>query len=156
MARHGSTNLAKACLTGSFDPPTLGHLDIIERAKKLPFELVIGIGENPEKKPFLPINTRKKLLEQLTGLEVIIIKGLTAVYLKDNKFNWIIRGARNGTDFEFEETMAALNRDQSGIDTLILSSSNPSIEGRFIREIIKQKGKLTPFLPKIVIQTLQG
>ncbi len=156
MARHGSTNIAKACLTGSFDPPTLGHLDIIERAKKLPFQLVIGIGENPEKKAFLPIATRKKLLEELTGLEVIIIKGLSAEYLKKNNFDWIIRGARNGSDFEFEETMAALNRDQTGIDTLILCSSHPAIEGRFIREIIKQKGKLTPFLPKLVIKALQG
>lgn len=156
MARRGSTNSVKACLTGSFDPPTLGHLDIIERAKKLPFELVIGIGENPEKKAFLPISKRKKLLEELTGLEVVLIKGLSAVYLKEWGFDWIIRGARNGSDFEFETTMAKLNKDQTGIETLILPSYLPALEGRFIREIIRQKGKLTPFLPKLVIEAVQG
>lgn len=154
MAQHGSTNIVKACLLGRFDPPTFGHLDLIERAKKLPLKLSIGIGENTEKPPFLSFETRKKLLEELTGLEVLDIKGLSAEYLKQNDFDWIIRGARNSFDFEYEATLAALNKTQTGIDTLILPSSNPSIEARFVRDIIKHKGKIALFLPDLVIKAL--
>ncbi len=149
-----STNLKKAIVTGSFDPPTLGHLNIIERARQVAPDLTIGIGKSSAKEPLLPIEERAQILRKLTGLPVAIIPGLVSDYVKQERYQLIIRGIRHGSDFDYENSMARINKELSGVETLFLLSELPQIEGKFIRELIYFGGDLKPFLPPEVILAL--
>ncbi len=154
MVQATSTNSLKALLVGSFDPPTFGHLSLIEQIKTLPIHLVVGVAVNSEKKTLLSLEKRIELLKKLTNVEVVKIEGLSATYAKENGFNCFIRGVRQGTDFDFESTLSSLNYTLSGIETLLIPSKKPHLEGRFIREIILNKGDLSPFLPEAVIKEI--
>lgn len=156
MGQRSSSNLKKAILTGSFDPPTLGHLNLIERASQIAPLLTIGIGKSSSKAPLLSIEERAQILRSLTHLDVVVIPGLVVDYIREENFTLIIRGIRNGSDLDYELSMARINKELSGIETIFLPSELSHIEGRFIREIVEYKGDLKPFLPKQVIKALKN
>src|SRR4051812_34290571 len=106
---------------GSFDPPSEGHKDIINRAASLCDKLYVGIGENPDKKlslfsPFERIQLLKRITEHLTNVEVVQFQGLVVDFAQKNDIQFLIRGLRAYRDFEPEFQMALVNRKISGIE----------------------------------------
>jgi pantetheine-phosphate adenylyltransferase len=141
---------------GSFDPITLGHQDIIERA--LPFcdKLVIAVGDNINKKYMFSLDQRIEFIKKtFRGEPKIIIatyQGLTIDFCKKIKASGILRGLRNPADFEFEKSIAQINQRLSGIETLfLLTAADLSyISSSIVREIISHKGDFSSLVPSAV------
>ena len=149
--------MKKAVFPGSFDPITLGHVDVIKRALPLFDELVIAIGINDTKKYRFSLNERlsfiKKTFEHVPNLTVETYTGLTTEFCKEIKADFILRGLRNPADFEFEKAIAITNRRLTGIDTVfLLTSANTSfISSSIVRDLLRHNGDLTQFAPQAVI-----
>ena len=149
--------MKKAVFPGSFDPITLGHVDVINRALPLFDELVIAIGINDTKKYRFSLNERlsfiKKTFEHVPNLTVETYTGLTTEFCKEIKADFILRGLRNPADFEFEKAIAITNRRLTGIDTVfLLTSANTSfISSSIVRDLLRHNGDLTQFAPQAVI-----
>ena len=145
-----------AVFPGSFDPITLGHLDIIERSIPLFDEIIIGVGTNSEKKYMFPINKRMAFIEETfseyKSISVVKYQGLTIEFCKKVQANFIIRGLRNPADFEFEKAIAHTNRKLSGIETVFLltSAKTSFISSSIVREVISNRGDYTQLVPPTV------
>ena len=143
-----------AIFPGSFDPITLGHQDIIEKSLNLFDSVIIGIGKNIEKEYMFSAEKRKEFVENTfksnKNIEVKIYNGLTVDFCKKNNADFIIRGLRNVSDFEFEKTIALTNRKLSGIETVFLltSAKNSYISSGIVRDLIKNKGDYSLLIPK--------
>ncbi|MBU2257932.1 MAG: pantetheine-phosphate adenylyltransferase, partial [Candidatus Omnitrophica bacterium] len=102
--------LQKAIYPGSFDPVTLGHIDIIKRAKEIFPELIVAVAHNPQKKPLFSVSERVRMLKKATalikGVKVTDFSGLVVDYARRQKVNVLIRGLRMISDFEYEFQMA--------------------------------------------------
>ena len=141
---------------GSFDPITLGHQDIIERA--LPFcdKLVIAVGDNINKKYMFSLDERIEFIEKTFQGESKIItatyQGLTIDFCEKIKASGILRGLRNPADFEFEKSIAQINQRLSGIETLFLltAADLSCISSSIVREIISHKGDFSSLVPSAV------
>lgn len=143
-----------ALFPGSFDPFTKGHLDIVERGSLLFDELVIGIGKNTAKQRYLPIDVMKEKIEMAIShnpkIKVQIFEGLTSTFAKEIGAQFLLRGLRNTTDFEYENTIAQVNNYLfDGLETVFLIT-NPTyayISSTIVREIHKFGGNVEKFLP---------
>ena len=117
-----------AVFAGSFDPLTIGHLDIIKRAAELFDTLVVAVVINPNKTSLFTSDERTKMIQEaclaIPNVNIDSFEGLFADYVNNNKFDAVIRGLRNTTDFEYEETMANVNADlyEFGTETVFLMS----------------------------------
>lgn len=113
----------KALYAGSFDPPHLGHLDVIRRAAQVCDRLVVGVAGNPEKKPYLPGMARVEVIRAecaaLANVEVVQYAGATVAWARANGVQALVRGLRTASDLENEAPMAAVNR-ANGFETLFL------------------------------------
>lgn len=144
----------RALFAGTFDPPTLGHLDIIQRSRAICDQLFVAVAENPSKQATL-FNAleRKALLEKICApyphVKVVISSALTATFAKDNNIDFLLRGLRTASDFEVETRMAIANRNLSGTDTLFLIADPKAahISSTLIREIGKFNGRLHDYVP---------
>ena len=145
-----------AVFPGSFDPITLGHLDILERSIPLFDEIIIGVGSNSEKKYMFPLNKRMAFIEETfseyKSISVAKYQGLTIEFCKKVQANFIIRGLRNPADFEFEKAIAHTNRKLSGIETVFLltSAKTSFISSSIVREVIYNRGDYTQLVPPTV------
>ena len=144
-----------AIFPGSFDPITIGHTDIINRALPLFDKIIIAIGHNTTKKYLFPLEQRKEWLEKLfinnNKIEVASYEGLTIDFCKANNVNYILRGFRNAIDFEYEKAIAQMNNSMSlEIETICLfcKPEHAHISSTIVREIIINKGDVRQFLPK--------
>jgi len=143
-----------ALFPGSFDPFTKGHLDIVERGQGLFDKIIIGIGNNTVKQRYLPIELMKEKIESsinhLPNIEVIIFEGLTSHFAKEIGAQYLLRGLRNTTDFEYENTIAQVNNYlNEGLETVFLIT-NPQyayISSTIVREIHRFGGNVEKFLP---------
>ena len=148
--------MKRAIFPGSFDPITLGHYDLIKRSIPLFDEIVIAVGTNSEKKYMFPLKTRMDFIEEtFAGHNSLVItnyEGLTIDFCNKCNADFIIRGLRNSTDFEFEKVIAHTNRKLSGIETIfLLTSANTSyISSSIVREIISNKGDYRLLVPDAV------
>ncbi|MFN0729875.1 pantetheine-phosphate adenylyltransferase [Polaribacter gochangensis] len=146
----------KAIFPGSFDPITLGHIDIIKRGISLFDEIVIAIGINSEKKYMFSLEERKKFIEDAFSTEdkitVETYTGLTVDYCTSINANFILRGLRNPTDFEFEKAIAQTNGKLSNIESVFLltSAETSFISSTIVRDILKNGGDASILLPKSV------
>ena len=144
---------------GSFDPITLGHQDIIHRALPMCDELIIAVGENLDKKYMYTIKERLDFIIRTHSNEVKIkvksFKGLTIDFCKSVEATAIIRGLRNPADFEFEKSIAQMNRRLSGIETLFLltAADYSYISSSIVREIIKNEGDYSSLVPDAVLKS---
>jgi len=148
--------MQRALFPGSFDPLTLGHIDVVERA--LPFfdEIVIAAGINTDKSYMFSVEQRMEFIQKTFAhqkkIKVTSYEGLTVDYGQKIKANAIIRGLRNPADFEFEKAVAQINRKLSGIETLfLLTDANTAfISSSIVRDIMVNKGDYSSLVPKAV------
>lgn len=149
--------MRKAVFPGSFDPITLGHLDIIERSLPLFDEIIIAIGVNADKKYMFSLEERVRFIEETFKYEdkisVISYEGLTIDLCKKLEADFILRGLRNPADFEFEKAIAHTNRTLSKIDTVfLLTAANTSfISSSIVRDVIRNGGNYKVLVPESVI-----
>ncbi len=148
--------MRKAIFPGSFDPITLGHYDLIKRSIPLFDEIVVAIGINAEKKYMFSLEERKQFIEASFADEptvsVVTYEGLTIDLCKKLKANFILRGLRNPTDFEFEKAIAHTNRKLSKIETVFLltASKTSYISSSIVRDVIRNGGEYELLVPDSV------
>jgi len=148
----------RAVFPGSFDPLTLGHADIINRAIPLFDEIIIAIGTNAEKKYMFTIEERRKFIEKTfvnnSKIKIDTYQGLTIDYCKKVGSDYILRGLRNPADFEFEKAIAQTNRKLSDIETVFLltSADNSYISSSIVRDIIRNNGDVSLLVPPAVLE----
>ena len=148
--------MKRAVFPGSFDPITLGHLDIIERSIPLFDKIIIGVGTNSEKKYMFSLKKRMDFIEETFShshnISVIEYEGLTIEFCKKIQADFIIRGLRNPADFEFEKAIAHTNRKLSGIETVFMltAAKTSFISSSIVREIISNQGDYTQLVPSSV------
>jgi pantetheine-phosphate adenylyltransferase len=148
--------MKKAIFPGSFDPITLGHLDIVNRGVTLFDEVIIAIGENSSKEYMFSLEERKKFIENTfknnPKVKVVSYQGLTSEFCKEIGVNFILRGLRNPADFEFEKAIAHTNRELSKVETVFLLTSTQTsfISSSIVREIIRFKGDYKKLVPNSV------
>ena len=146
--------MKRAVFPGSFDPITIGHIDIINKGLQIFDELIIGIGENNDKKYMFSLEKRFEIIKSIfakqNNVKVQTYKGLTVDFCKKNNSNFIIRGLRNPSDFEYEKTITQTNTDISNIETVffLATKENLNISSSVVRELIKNKGNYQLFIPE--------
>lgn len=151
---------------GTFDPITLGHLDIIQRAVKVVDHLVIGVAKNAGKGPLFETKARLKMVEHEVAslrkkgasIEVVTFDNLLMHFAIKLKANVIVRGLRAVSDFEYEFQMAGMNYHlNSEIETIFLMASDRHqfISSRFVKEIARLEGDVAPFVSSHVVQQLK-
>lgn len=150
-----------AVYPGSFDPITLGHVDIIQRISHLYEETVVLISQSPNKASLFSAQERKELIEKslshLKNVRVDIHDGLTVDYMKSKKANIIVRGLRAVVDFEYEMTMANMNKMLAPNVETMLVFADPKyyfISSRGVKEVAQHKGPLHGLVPEVVAQAL--
>lgn len=143
-----------ALFPGSFDPITLGHVDIIERAVPLFDEIKIAVGTNSAKNYLFPIEQRVEWIEQTFAHEpkisVITYEGLTVDFAREQGVQFLLRGLRNPADFEFEKAIAQANREMvPDLETVFLLTSArfAYISSSIVREVYNHGGDFQKFVP---------
>ena len=145
-----------AVFPGSFDPLTLGHTDIIDRALPLFDKIILAIGTNSSKKYMFSLEERLHFLkETYKDEEKILVEtysGLTVDYCKSKDSEFILRGLRNGQDLEFEKAIGQTNYKMSGIETIFLISSSglAHISSTVVRDVMRHSGSYEFMVPEVV------
>ncbi len=153
--------LTRAVYPGSFDPPTNGHLDVVERAAKCFGELVVAIVVNPQKRsPMFTLDERVDMLSQcianLPNVRVEHFRGLLADYVKAAKADVIVKGLRVVSDFESEMSAAMMNRSLSSVDTLFLMSDQKYsfVSSSLVKEVYFLGGDVGSLVPEPVLKVM--
>lgn len=149
----------RICLfPGTFDPITLGHVNIIRRAAGLFDKLVIGIGTNSSKQPMFPLEQRKQWMSEIfkddPRIEATDYQGLTIDFCRQIGARYMLRGIRYVSDFEYERAIADMNSALApDVETIFLTSSalHATISSTLVRDVIRNGGDARQFLPKEVI-----
>ncbi len=155
--------MQRICLfPGTFDPVTLGHTDIINRALPMFDKIVVGIGVNSSKYPMFSAEQRMEWFNEIykdePRIESVTFEGLTVNYCKKIGANFILRGIRFVSDFEYEKSIADANRTMDRtIETVFLTGEPKytSVASTIVRDILRNGGDASPFLPEAVIKSLQ-
>lgn len=148
---------------GTFDPPTLGHGDIIRRAARLVDRLVIGVGVNPGKTPLFALDERLAMLGELADelaagrIDVRPFEGLVVRFARDHGATVLIRGLRSGADFDYEFQMAGMNGTMAPeVETVFLMAepAHQAIASSLVRDIARMGGDYRPFVTGNVAKRL--
>jgi pantetheine-phosphate adenylyltransferase len=153
----------RICLfPGTFDPVTLGHVDIINRAIPLFDKIVVGIGKNTTKAPMFSPEQRlawvKEIYKNELRVDGAIYEGLTVDFCKKINATFILRGIRYVSDFEYEKTIADANRTlDKSIETIFLTGEPKytSVASTIVRDILRNNGDASQFLPEVVAKSLK-
>jgi pantetheine-phosphate adenylyltransferase len=153
--------MRRAIYPGSFDPVTNGHLDVIERARKLFDEVVVAVAHNDEKQPLFSLKERLDLLRQTAGavenVRIAEFKGLLVEFARSENAGAVIRGLRAVSDFEFEFQMALMNRQlDDAVETIFLMPKEEYtyLSSRIVKEIARLGGDISSFVPACVARAL--
>jgi pantetheine-phosphate adenylyltransferase len=151
-----------AIYPGSFDPPTNGHLDLIERGSKIFDQLIVAILRNAEKSPLFSLSERRLMLESMTedfkNVQVDTFDGLTVEYAATVKASAVLRGIRAISDYEYELQMALMNRKlQPDLETVFMMPAEQYsyLSSRLVREIAQLGGSIKGLVPEMVEQRLK-
>jgi pantetheine-phosphate adenylyltransferase len=150
--------MSRICLfPGTFDPVTLGHVDIVQRSLDLFDKIYIGIGSNANKQPMYSDEQRldwiKEIFKDEPRVDALIYEGLTVDCCKSVSANFILRGIRYVSDFEYEKVIADMNRSlDKNIETIFLTCAPQftSVASTLVRDVIRNGGDASPFLPEPV------
>ena len=152
-----------AVYAGSFDPPTQGHLDLIERASALFSDVIVGIGRHPTRSPLFTAEERLDLVSRISAhlpnVTVEAFDGLLIDFCKEKHARVIVRGLRAATDFEYELQIAHANADMSpGIDTVFLPTRTNYgfVSASLVREIASHGGDVSHYAPAPVCEALRA
>jgi pantetheine-phosphate adenylyltransferase len=154
--------MSRICLfPGTFDPVTLGHIDIINRSLGLFDKLVVGIGKNANKTPMFPDEQRLEWLKEIykdePRVDALVYEGLTANCCRDIGATFILRGIRYVSDFEYEKAIADMNRSlDASIETIFLTClpQFTSVASTLVRDVLRNGGNVAKFLPDVVLASL--
>jgi pantetheine-phosphate adenylyltransferase len=151
-----------AIYPGSFDPPTNGHLDLIERGSKIFDELTVAILRNAEKEPLFSVSDRRRMLEAMTAdfsnVTVDTFDGLTVEYAVRKGASVLLRGIRAISDYEYELQMALMNRKlQPGLETVFMMPAEKYsyLSSRLVREIAQLGGPVDCLVPDLVVEKVR-
>jgi len=142
-----------AVFAGTFDPFTIGHQDIVNRALPIFDKIIIAIGVNDEKTPFFPLVERVGIIDKLfIGNEKIIIEtyaGLTGEFCRKNNAQYLLRGIRNAIDFQYENDLAQANKEIFDIETIFFMTTPTlsHVSSSLVKELYKNKGNYLNYLP---------
>ncbi|ULQ57911.1 pantetheine-phosphate adenylyltransferase [Flavihumibacter rivuli] len=156
--------MQRICLfPGTFDPITLGHVDIVNRALPLFDKIIIGIGLNAAKAPMFSPEQRllwiSEIFKDEPKVEGAVYEGLTVKFCEEIGARFILRGIRYVSDFEYEKTIADANRTlDKEIETIFLTGEPKytSVASTIVRDIIRNNGDATPFIPQAVAESLKN
>jgi len=150
-----------AIYPGSFDPVTNGHLDVVERARKLFDEVIVAVAHNDEKQPLFPLKERLDLLQETVGkisnVRIAQFEGLLVEFARVERAGAVIRGLRAVSDFEFEFQMALMNRKlNADVETIFLMPTEDYtyLSSRIVKEIARLGGDVSAFVPLGVAEAL--
>jgi pantetheine-phosphate adenylyltransferase len=153
--------IRRAIYPGSFDPVTNGHLDVIERARKLFDEVIVAVAHNDQKNPLFNLQERLDLLQATVGrlknVEIAPLDGLLVDFAVARKATAVIRGLRAISDFEFEFQMALMNRKLNAkVETIFLMPKEEYtyLSSRIVKEIARLGGDVSGFVPPAVAKIL--
>jgi pantetheine-phosphate adenylyltransferase len=153
--------VTRAVCPGSFDPVTLGHLDVIGRAASLVEEVVVAVGANMSKRAWFTPAERVAMLEEACAgwpnVRVRLFDGLLVDFCRDEGATAIVKGLRSAGDFEYERPMAQMNARLSGVETVFVAGA-PAwsfVSSSLVREVAGLGGDVTPFLPAAVAERVR-
>lgn len=150
--------MKRAVFPGSFDPITLGHVDIIERGLELFDEIVVAVGVNAGKQYMWTLEERlgfiRKTFADNPKIKVAMYEGLTVEFCKEQNAKFLLRGLRNSLDFSYEKSIAQTNELMGGIESVfIISSPNAShISSTIVRDIARYGGDFSALVPKAITE----
>lgn len=154
--------MKNAIYPGSFDPVTLGHLDIIRRSSRLVDHLIVGVLNNNTKTPLFSVDERVNMLKEVTkdipNVEILSFSGLLVDFAREHNVQAIIRGLRAVTDFEYELAMSQTNRVAApDIDTIFLNTSleYAYLSSSIVKEMAMYGGDISKFVPACIIDTVR-
>lgn len=143
---------------GSFDPFTNGHLHVIAKSSQLFDKVIVGIGVHPKKTRRFDKELMKKAIEQVLNREnldnvtVISYDNLSVDVALDNNSTFLVRGIRNGMDYEYEENIASINEEISGLDTVYIRAGNlGNISSSMVMELLRNNKDVSKYLPKEIL-----
>lgn len=151
----------KAVISGSFDPVTIGHIDLIERTSKLFDQLVVLVMQNSAKETMFTLDQRcqavKAACSGLSNVSVDKSQGLLSDYVKNNNIDVIVKGVRNSIDYEYEKDMYRINNQIGDCETMLIFS-RPELEycsSTFVREMLKYKRDISGYVPSEALEYLK-
>jgi pantetheine-phosphate adenylyltransferase len=154
--------MSGAVCPGSFDPVTLGHIDIFERAAAQFDEVIVAVLVNPNKSGMFDIDERIAMISEATAhlpnLRAESGRGLVVDFVRDRGFTAIVKGLRTGTDFEYELQMAQMNKHIAGVDTFFVATTPQYsfVSSSLAKEVAAFGGDVSALLPDVVNRRLQA
>ncbi|WAC66402.1 pantetheine-phosphate adenylyltransferase [Agrococcus sp. SL85] len=156
-----------AVVPGSFDPVTLGHLDVIARAARIFDEVHVVVTHNPGKRAFLPVPEREALIERsieearIEGAAIRIANwsmGLLVDYCQQVGAEVLVKGIRSSTDLQYETPMSIVNRNLAGVETIFMlpDPENAHVSSSLVRQVSELGGDISPYVPRAVATFLQS
>jgi len=152
----------RAIYPGTFDPLTNGHLDIIERSSKMFDEIIVAIGDNPDKNPLFSVEERAKMIKKatahLSNITLVKFNSLLVDLSTELNSNIIIRGIRTATDFEYESQMTYANNSlKKKLETVYLMPSlkYSFISSSLVRTLLQFDGKIEHLVPKVILEDIE-
>jgi len=151
-----------ALYPGTFDPMTIGHLDVVERAARIFDRLIVGVGDNPEKECLFSLQERLAMVRREVGrlrnVKVKAFRGLMVDFAKAQKVSVVLRGIRTVSDLEYEIQMAFTNRKSAGVETVFIAPKpeHAFINARFIKEIARGGGRVEGMVSPAVEAALRA
>ena len=154
--------MSRAACPGSFDPVTVGHLDVIRRAVELYDGVVVAVGSNVSKNALFTPDERVDMLQEAClawpSVTVTLFSGLLVDFCRANRIDVIVKGLRSGADYDYELAMAQMNRRLSGVDTAFLPTAPDLayVSSSLVREVASLGGDVSPFVTDQVLHRIAG
>ncbi len=152
--------MTTAVCPGSFDPVTLGHLDVVRRARSMFDHVVVGIAQNVGKSPLLDLDERvhlaKAALADIDGVEVAVVPGLLVDFCREVGAVAVVKGLRGGADYDAEVPMALMNRHLTGVETVFVTG-DPAlahIASSLVKDVARHGGDVRDLVPDGVAEAL--
>lgn len=152
--------MTTALVPGSFDPPTLGHVDVVSRCVAIFDRVVVGVVANPSKQPLFTIEERRQMLVESCpwdGIEIAGFDGLLVDFAQEVGADVVVKGLRAVTDFDYELQLAQMNRHLSGVITMFVATKPEYgyLSSSLVKEVAALGGTVEPFVPPVVAKALE-